>query len=177
MAVLSVVRVCNQMFDHNQLSPALLRAFEYWRSKSIPNGIPGRQDIDPLDIPSLLPWISLTDIDRSDGQPKFKSRLVGTGIVAQFGRDITGKSAEELYDQAYTQELEARYLRVIETNEPDQWQREIADSYGDTISYVRLILPLARDHQTADMLMNVFDFGQRLSTGPIPPGWSEEAFD
>ena len=63
------------MLDIEELSPLPLSAFNYWLGKTPKVGIPGRQDIDPIEIPSLLPWIALTDIHRVDGGYKFSSRL------------------------------------------------------------------------------------------------------
>ena len=48
--------------------------------------MPARRDIDPADIPALLPHVSL--IHKPDGQ--FRFRLVGSAAVEQFGRDLTG---------------------------------------------------------------------------------------
>jgi hypothetical protein len=48
--------------------------------------MPARSDIDPADIPALLPNISM--VHKVDGT--FRFRLVGSAIVQQFGRDLTG---------------------------------------------------------------------------------------
>jgi hypothetical protein len=40
----------------------LLRAHSYWREKSAGRPFPDRRDIDPVEIPDLLPFIVLWDV-------------------------------------------------------------------------------------------------------------------
>jgi hypothetical protein len=48
--------------------------------------MPSRSDIDPVEILTLLPY--LTIVERVDGQ--FRYRLVGTAVARQIGHDPTG---------------------------------------------------------------------------------------
>ena len=52
------------------------------------NALPGRQHLDPADIPALLPTIRLYDVHRDPW--RFKYRLVGTELVRMMGHDPTG---------------------------------------------------------------------------------------
>jgi hypothetical protein len=63
-----------------------LDLYRYWLAKRVGRANPARSDIDPVDIPALLPY--LTIVDKVDGQ--FRYRLVGTAVVQQFGYDLTG---------------------------------------------------------------------------------------
>jgi hypothetical protein len=58
----------------------------YWLAKRGARSMPARSDIDPADIPALLPHIFL--VHKSDGQ--FRFRLVGTAVEQQIGRGLTG---------------------------------------------------------------------------------------
>lgn len=60
--------------------------YRYWRCKRGRRSMPSRDDIDPADIPALLPYISI--VHRIDGQYRF--RLFGSEMAEQFGRDLTG---------------------------------------------------------------------------------------
>jgi len=59
----------------------------YWLSKRGPRPMPARGDIDPTDIPRLLPYLCI--VEKVDEE--FRYRLVGTAVAQQFGRDFTGK--------------------------------------------------------------------------------------
>ena len=62
------------------MKPASLNEFlSYWDSIRHGKSMPGRQDIDPGDIPAMLPFVFLVDVvDEGDD---FRYRLVGTDIV------------------------------------------------------------------------------------------------
>ena len=78
-------------------SPPKIRAlYAYWCSIHPPSGgLPGRQHVDPVDIPMLLPWLWLVDVHR---EPlRFKHRLVGTEHVRVMRRDPTGLWLDEAH--------------------------------------------------------------------------------
>ena len=49
--------------------------------------MPSRRDLDPCEIPQLLPYLILVDV--FSDPPDFRYRLIGTQIVAQSRRDFT----------------------------------------------------------------------------------------
>jgi hypothetical protein len=85
--------------DPHQLSLALhLHALfrpglEYWRSLAS-QGLPNRHDIDPVDIPDLLPNIMLLDV--LPGGSDFRYRLAGTAVEHNFGKSIKGLILSEI---------------------------------------------------------------------------------
>ncbi len=64
-----------------------LDLYRYWREKCGKRIMPARRDIDPAEIPALLPYVSI--IHKVEG--KFRFRLVGSAVARQFGRDLTSK--------------------------------------------------------------------------------------
>jgi hypothetical protein len=56
--------------------------------------MPARKDIDPVDIPDLLPHLQL--VEAVDG--RFRFRLCGTAIVAAYDVDMTGKYVDEFLE-------------------------------------------------------------------------------
>ena len=59
--------------------PKIAATAEYWHSLAPGEGFPGRQHIDPTDIPGLLPGVWLIDVQRNP--LSFMFRIVGTGVV------------------------------------------------------------------------------------------------
>jgi len=63
-----------------------LDLYRYWLSKRGNRAIPARKDIDPAEIPALLPYLVL--VDKQGG--KLRYRLAGSAIVREVGIDPTG---------------------------------------------------------------------------------------
>jgi hypothetical protein len=78
--------------------PILVKMFKYWDSKRTTRSMPARRDIDPTEIPQLLPHIRLTEI--LDGVTRFRCRLVGTAVEEAFGDDIDYAQLVKLYGAA-----------------------------------------------------------------------------
>jgi hypothetical protein len=106
-----------------------------------------------VEIPELLPTLWLLDVQHEPFRLRY--RLVGTGVVAARGRDQTGQWLDEAHpevkdDPSYLE----RYRAVVATGIPS-WRRGkprfwFHEDYG---LIENLILPLATDSVTIDMLM------------------------
>jgi hypothetical protein len=130
------------------------RLYDYWQSKASPSKLPARKDIDPLDIPGMLPRIALIDVLREAEGVTFRYRLAGTEIVERAGRDPTGKRFDELYCGDYLTNALNTYARIVEAPAPHLSERTFPLVEGkEFLRYDRLILPLAADGRTVDMLI------------------------
>lgn len=129
------------------------QAFFYWRSVHPKAGLPGRQHIDPLDIPELLPGLWLLDI-----QPRpfrLRYRLVGTGIVQAYGREVTGLWLDEAHPQLVEDSAYLARYRAVAGGGAPSWRRG-PPRFAECPAYLEvenIILPLAADGQNVDMLM------------------------
>ena len=66
------------------------RSYAYWDALRGTRVMPARSDIDPLQIPDLLPYVVLTEVLKEP--PWLRYRLVGTQQVQMRGHDPTGKA-------------------------------------------------------------------------------------
>ena len=134
------------------IADARLRAlFGYWREKRGDRAMPARADLDPLEIPTLLPIVGLVDV--LDDGARFRYRLVGTEMVDADGHDPTGRFLDEaLPDSGYADYLIGLFREVT---------RERRALYGESDSrgrgriecqVRRLLMPLSRDGQAVDMI-------------------------
>jgi hypothetical protein len=73
--------------------PRLKEAFCYWRRKASGRTMPGRADIDPVEVPKLLPDVML--VERSD-DGRYRYRLIGTANTAAHGVNATGRFLDEV---------------------------------------------------------------------------------
>lgn len=124
-------------------SPSLHELYLYWRAKWQDGRLPGCTDIEPLDIPALLPQVYLVDVER---EPlRFRFRLVGTRIVAWLGRDTTG--------QEIAPDLVERYREAVTTGRPLFDSLSLAGKAGRQGCYQRVLLPLAGANGSIEMLL------------------------
>ena len=77
-------------------APEMHRIVGYWRSIFTDGVLPDRTDIDPVEIPELLPGIILIDIFRNPY--RFRFRLIGELMVAYHGRNLTGQWMDEAFE-------------------------------------------------------------------------------
>lgn len=128
--------------------------FELWRARCAPGRLPARADFDPRDMPELLPYITIFDIERDP--LRFRVRLVGTAIVEAMGVDTTGRYLDELDNvEPVIQRAEAMTLSgqpYFLRDQPLTW------THLDFRTYSVLGLPLASDGQTVDKLIYTMVF-------------------
>src|SRR3546814_19599704 len=78
-------------------SKRLQRLFDYWDRIRGERAMPSRVDIDPTDIPDLLPDVALFDVEWEPLALRY--RLVGTAVVTSREgmppRDPPGRRSEE----------------------------------------------------------------------------------
>jgi hypothetical protein len=133
----------------------VLEGHAYWRSKLVGGRLPARRDVEPLEIPRLLPFVLLSEVPQGD-PALLRYRLVGTAVVQMNGRDFTGSGLNDtVADPSWRRYWEGNYRRVIDTRAPLFG----ADRYGyrarDFVAFEWCILPLASDGATVDMCFEI----------------------
>src|SRR5215831_14853199 len=77
--------------------PRFWRLADYLARKAPPGKLPGRQHIDPVEIPDLLPFLMMIDVlPRESGRPRYRMRLIGTQVVELHGQEFTGQFVEDV---------------------------------------------------------------------------------
>ncbi len=137
------------------LYPDLVQALNYWQGKCGTHFAPSRQDIDPLEIPALLPRVMLADVEWGDDGPvDFLYRLSGTGICDIHGYDLTSLRPRDLSPPAYGQMIYDHYCLTVQRREPLAHVL-VLQTNKQQRSYARIILPLSADGERVTMLMMV----------------------
>ena len=129
--------------------------FDYWRSKApAEGGLPGRQHIDPVDIPRLLQYLWLLDVV-SDVR-RFRVRLVGTALIVSGTPARAGDFLADFMPLHKRAASLAELETVVQSRQP-WWHRGSVilrrDKYASEAE--RLVLPLAADGSTVDMLLGI----------------------
>ena len=138
-------------------NPRFRRLADYLAAKAPPGKLPGRQHIDPLDIPDLLSWIMLIDVfPKPAGERRYRIRLMGTEVVAIQGVDETGKYMEDVLTGAAGAEIVHQCDEMLRTREPYYRRGVVATKGREHVHYERIAFPLAADGERVDMLILVF---------------------
>lgn len=138
--------------------PGVIAEFlDYWEAKRGGRSLPARRDLDPVDIPRLLPFVTLADIEPEPFRVRY--RLAGTMVVETTGMEITGRYLDELAPPHVLASYHAIYRRCCEHFAPSyasvDWEFT-ADRRG---SYEIGAFPLSSDGARVDMVLTVEDYG------------------
>ncbi len=84
---------------------------DYWLTKVDGLKPPGRRDIDPLDIPRLLPniWIQ----EHLPGTTEFRCRLAGEDVKALYATNIVGCLFREVIGDEAWELVSEQYMKVL----------------------------------------------------------------
>ncbi|SMF72642.1 PAS domain-containing protein [Tistlia consotensis] len=140
-----------------QWHPHIRALYGYWQSKlPAPDAagcrLPGRQHLDPVEIPTLLPWLWLIDVQREP--PRFRFRLFGTKHYEQMHCDPTGRWCDEAFPSFVSQPTYPDYLKVGLDGLVSYRKGPPAYHVDSECRLLeRIMLPLARDGRTVDMIL------------------------
>jgi hypothetical protein len=89
----------------------LRQAHDYWCGKTAGRAMPRRADIDPTEIPKLLPDVMLVDVLP---QGRYRYRLIGTENTQAHGINATGRYVDEvLPGREYKEHVIALYDECV----------------------------------------------------------------
>jgi len=97
--------------DEDIRSGKLRQLWRYWLSLRKDGALPARRDVDPLQIPLLLPHVML--VEALPDEQDFRYRLVGTHIARIHGADNTGKCVSECFAPRECAQVVVLYRRTV----------------------------------------------------------------
>ncbi|WP_421934948.1 PAS domain-containing protein [Phenylobacterium sp.] len=136
-------------------SAAAARAHEelyaYWAGLRHGPRLPGRGDIKPEDFKRLLPTVSLIDVRRDPLD--FRLRLAGTGLYSVYGREITGRGLDDVYNSAAADYWRVELGKIVEERRPAVGVHSLSWRGASHMSILWLRLPLATNGVDVDMIL------------------------
>lgn len=128
----------------------LQRLFAYWNAKRGDRLFPTRAEVDPVDFPYILGYVTLVDVEAEPRRYFF--RLDGSILVELSGMNYTGKYLDELPMEEYSDFIKQTYDIVVDTAAPYRYRK---DGLFDRqiFSEETLILPLGDPEKPVDMLL------------------------
>ncbi|MEX2617826.1 MAG: PAS domain-containing protein [Alphaproteobacteria bacterium] len=133
--------------------PKLLQLYDYWDAIRDDRVMPGRRDMDPLDIPRLLPNIALFDVEHTP--LRFRIRLYGTALTSNTGSDVTGRYLDEPGVSPISLQTNLSNKKVTLTKTPHILEGLYPPGTGSNSGshFYRLCLPLSDDGRQVSMLL------------------------
>ena len=135
------------------------QGLRYWEERRRDRSMPSRADIDPLDIPDLLPNVFLVNVSREPLE--FRYRLLGTQIVRHSAADYTGKSLHDLPEQCPPSRIWSLFQRVVEERRPFSAQVPYVYIPGKFVEM--LATPLSDDGAHVNMIFGIVQFDPSLA--------------
>lgn len=145
-----VVEAVGRELPLSEIPGRLAPLYQYWNLKRGRDPMPRRADIDPLDLPEVLGWISLVEIRRAP--PQFVYRLVGSRLGYRPAGPKDRRPLDEVRPNEYRALVESQFRHVAETGRPTLCENTVTFPDG-RFTYRRLALPLGTDRRTPDMLL------------------------
>jgi len=129
------------------------RAVEYWLSIPPAEGLPGRQHLDPSEIPELLANVRLVDVKGE--LPRFDIGDLGREHAVFFGDGAPGSRRREPFADFLGAPAESPFRTAVERKQPVWWRGAPRHSRNDERIPERVILPLSSNGRDVHMLFVV----------------------
>jgi hypothetical protein len=137
------------------VSPRLKRLYQDWLARRRGRLMPARSDFDILDLAYMLGDLNLIEVLR---EPlRFRFRVHATNATNRLGFDLTGRTIDDYPDPTYRAFVDRHYRSIVATRLPARVHFDPFVSRDHVIRWEGLILPLAADGETVDMMMGGLD--------------------
>jgi hypothetical protein len=125
--------------------------FAYWASLRRGGRLPCRASLHPGDFKRHLPTVSLIDVRRDPRS--YRLRLAGTGLYSVYGREITGRTLEEIYSPSAADYWRRELDQVVDGRRPAVGVHNLAWRGASHLSILWLRMPLASNGSDVDMIL------------------------
>ena len=132
-------------------STSVKAMYGYWKSKCRDGRPPRRADIDPLDFPRLLPFITL--VEAVPDERRYVYRLVGTHEVEMRGNDPTGKAVKDAFYAESADHTISFLDHVARTHAPALYRGTYQPTSTRTQTEDTIFLPLSHDGAAVNMIL------------------------
>ena len=142
----------------------LRELFLHWQKIKGDNSMPARKDFNPADVPNLLPYILLADVEQEPRRYRF--RLIGTATTKAMSRDATGRYLDEVPGTA---SMYDRWNWLVDNKSPYLYKGKLVWSEKSFLEYYALGLPFSEDGNNVSMLMYGLYYMIPKDQRTIPP--------
>jgi hypothetical protein len=137
--------------------PRLKALFAYWKAKAGGRRMPGRKDLDPLEMKEWLGNLMLIEFPTGKFI-EFRYRLEGTNIEAFYDARRTGRGVETMTAESERRSVLPQWESVFERGRPAYYESDILSSEGKLARQSKLLLPLSEDGEHVNMILGAIYF-------------------
>ena len=116
--------------------PRTKALYDYWSGLRHGRAMPSRADIDPIQIPALLPYIIMYDVGASGG---YTVRLVGEEVVHFVGQNLAGQPAGSAMPPRSAEMM----VKILDAVTSERAPRQDALAARQDLWRLRSVLPAA----------------------------------
>ena len=132
--------------------PLLVELHRYWIGCANGRRAPARSDIDPIDIPRVLPYVTLIEV--VDRAGRFRCRLAGTKVEAMYGCALTNCFVDEVIDGRYRDHLLGLFRTLVDGFAPVYSETWFQADKAQRSHVKSLMLPLSDDQEDINMVLS-----------------------
>lgn len=147
---MSLVMLTLDAFGHVQ-HEQIRRLLSYWLDCRDGRLMPRRTDIDPIEMPRILPWVWLCDY--LPEERRFRYRLAGEQINDLYGFNLAGRHLEETLSARAFANVFKRRMRIVAERVIEHGIGAIYLLNDRNTSGERLVLPLSEDGERVSQLL------------------------
>ncbi|UUX51066.1 PAS domain-containing protein [Nisaea acidiphila] len=136
-----------------QADPRLFKFFACWLDAREDALVPRRRDFSPFEVPTLLRFIWIYRFDPEAGD--YVCQLAGESVNEAWGQGIKGRTIREVVGEKDYPVCKKRWDRII--GEPAVQYGAVEEKLSalDAWHAERLILPMASDDGTVDVILGI----------------------
>ena len=165
-------------FETHLDDPLLREIYAYWRLKRGARRMPSRRQIDPTELPRLLPHLVISE--PVEGGERFRYRLAGTAVARAIGLDPTGRCVEDVASGGYRDYINGLHRTVCRERVPVfAASAYVSAARGRHYFARRLLLPLSDDDQAVNQILSlvIFHFAAGRPALTVLDGQAADAAD
>lgn len=144
------MRLTMGSFGHVE-QPLLRDLIQYWMAAAHERAMPARRDIDPAEIPRLLPFIWLCDY--LPESRRFRYRLMGDHVRDAYDSNITGRYLDETVVPNAQERVFYYFHKVVDLPCVAHISGRLYAEEKTPAQGERVLLPLSSDGTNVDMIL------------------------
>lgn len=134
----------------------LRRLYDYWNAKRGDRPAPSRRDIDPVEIPDLLGFVNIFEVQ--DEPRDYKVRLNGSEVAEMMGEEITGRYCSAVMSGPDAVSCKAAFDLCVDQCRPVIVETSLAFCGKPYMAQTIVVLPLSSDGERVDMIVTVHSY-------------------
>lgn len=134
----------------------LRRLYEYWDEKRGSRRAPARADINPTEIPELLGYVNIFEVQ--DVPRDFKVRLNGSEVTRMLGQEITGKWCSDVFSGEDAERCNQAFNICVDEWTPAIVETTLAFCGRPHAAQTFVALPLSADGQRVDTMITAHSY-------------------